>query len=100
MKLSKAVKEHIKKQPKKVKELPNEFVNVMGCYCIQEDLHMKTIYQICKVRDIEQMLITMYEEVVTKYELHRPTIEKLKNNSVREGVNRKLEKLKLVVPLL
>lgn len=100
MKITKAVKEHIKKQPKKVKELPNEFINTMACYCINEDVHLNTIYKICTVKGMDQMLTTMYEEVVEKYQLHRPTIEKIKDKSVRDGLNRKMEPLKLRLPLL
>jgi hypothetical protein len=96
----KAIKDSIRKETKKIKELPNEFVNEMACYCIQEELHMKTIYQLCKVKHMDQMLDTMYDNIVEEYNLHVPTLERLRDSIIKENTQNKLEKLKLRLPRL
>ena len=101
MKLTKRIKEQIKRTPtKKVKELPNEFYNKMAVYCLDNDLHMKTIYSLCKVKHIDQMLNTMYESTIKDYELHIPTIDKIRDTATRAQINDKLAVIKLKLPVI
>lgn len=99
MKLKNKIKKELK-QDKKVKEVPTEFFNTTAVYCIQNELHIKTVYQLCRVKHIEQMLISMYETTVKEYTLHTPTLEKLKEEKIREEVNSLIKKHKLTVPII
>ena len=94
----KQIKENIRKETKKIKELPTEFTNKLAVYCINNEIHMKTIYQLCKVKHIDQMLDTMYETTVKTYELHTPTLERIKDTNIRTGLEQKLKEVRLVLP--
>ena len=94
------IKESIKRQGKKIKELPNDYIKQMACYCIQNELHMKTIYTICKTKHMDQMLDTMYDAIIEQYDLHIPTINKLRDTFIREQTQEKLNKLDMRLPRL
>ena len=100
MKITKRVKEQIKSQPKKVKEVPNEIINTIGAYCLENELHIKTIYQLCKVPHIDQMLDTMYETTIKEYKLHIPTLERIKDSNIRNNINRIINKHKIQIPVI
>lgn len=94
----KQIKESIRKETKKIKELPNEFMNILGAYCVNNDIHMKTVYQLCKVKHIDQMLDTMYETTIRTYELHEPTLKRIKDTEVRTILEQKLKQIRLILP--
>ena len=96
----KEIKDRIRNEGKKIKELPNEFINEMACYCITNELHMKTIYILCKTKHMDQMLDTMYDNIVEEYNLHIPTLERLRDSIIKENTQNKLDKLKLRLPRL
>ena len=61
---------------------------------------MKTIYILCKTKHMDQMLDTMYNNIVEEYNLHVPTLERLRDSIIKENTQNKLDKLKLRLPRL
>lgn len=92
------IKKNIREDKKRKIEVSKEFYDAMAVYCINEELHMQTIYKLMKIKGIDQMLVTMREEVIKTYSLHEPTLEKLTsdkkieiNNVLRQkGIRGKL----------
>lgn len=92
------IKKNIREDKKRKIEVSKEFYDSMAVYCINEGLHMQTIYKLMKIKSIDQMLMTMREEVIKNYNLHEPTLEKLTedkkieiNNILRQkGIRGKL----------
>ena len=78
------IKKNIREDKKKKLEVSKEFYDSMAVYCINECLHMQTIYKLMKIKNIDQMLITMREEVIKNYNLHEPTLNKLTEDKKRE----------------
>lgn len=92
------IKEQLKQKTRE-KELDPKISSVLAVYCIENELHMMTIYKLCKTKQIDQMLDTMYDTTVKEYELHTPTIERLRNNNtVREEIVQRLKELNLKLP--
>lgn len=98
MSLAKRIKEQLKKNTVKIKELPNEFYNRMAVYCIDNELHMRTIYTLCKIKHVDQMLNTMRDELIVEYNLHAPTIDKLADSELRNKTNVLLKDMRLTIP--
>ena len=74
------IKEQIKKERKEKKkdiQVDSVFYNKMACSCIMNNIHIDTLYKLCKVKHIDQMLNTMYETTIEQYGLHEPTVQKL-----------------------
>lgn len=92
------IKEQLKQKTRE-KELDPKISSVLAVYCIENELHMMTIYKLCKTKQIDQMLDTMYDTTVKEYKLHTPTIERLRNNNtVREEIVQRLKELNLKLP--
>lgn len=83
------------KKIRKEEEINDKFFNALAVYCITKELHIKTIYKLCKVPHIDQMLDTMYEHTIKQYKLHEPTIKKLMDREIREELNKELKSINM-----
>ena len=94
------IKELLKTKSKQnAEELDSKIASVLAVYCIENELHMMTIYKLCKTKQIDQMLDTMYDTTVKEYKLHTPTIERLRNNNtLREEIVQRLKEINLKLP--
>lgn len=92
---TKHIKEQIKKEKKRRIEVDKTFINKVSVYCISNDIHMETVYKVCKVPYMDQMLSTMYDTTVKEYKLHEPTLVKIKDSKVKEDLNKLMEGLKI-----
>ena len=94
------IKELIKtKSKQKQEELDSKIASVLAVYCIENELHMMTIYKLCKTKQIDQMLDTMYDTTVREYKLHTPTILKIRENEVvKQKLVEKLKQINLTLP--
>ena len=94
------IKELLKtKSKQKQEELDSKIASVLAVYCIENELHMMTIYKLCKTKQIDQMLDTMYDTTVREYKLHTPTILKIRENEVvKQKLVEKLKQINLTLP--
>ena len=94
------IKELLKTKSKQnAEELDSKIASVLAVYCIENELHMMTIYKLCKTKQIDQMLDTMYDTTVKEYKLHTPTILKIRENEVvRQKLVEKLKQINLTLP--
>ena len=94
------IKELLKtKSKQKQEELDSKIASVLAVYCIENELHMMTIYKLCKTKQIDQMLDTMYDTTVKEYKLHTPTILKIRENEVvKQKLVEKLKQINLTLP--
>ena len=81
------IKKNIREDRKKKIEVPREFYNAIAVFCINHELHIETIYKLMKVKNIDQMLMTMREEVIKTYNLHEPTVERFNGDKKKEILN-------------
>lgn len=98
------IKEQIKKERKeKKKDLhpDSTFYNKLASTCLTKDIHIATLYKLCKVKHIDQMLSTMYETTIQEYNLHEPTVRRLLDDevlkeSLEKEITEKVRKVKLL----
>lgn len=66
----------------------------IGAYLIEKELSINTIYKLVTIKEIEQMLITMYETTIKEYNLHEPTIKRIQQEKdLKQLINKKLKEV-------
>lgn len=66
----------------------------IGAFLIEKELSINTIYKLATIKEIEQMLITMYETTIKEYNLHEPTIKRIQQEKdLKQLINKKLKEV-------
>ena len=91
----------INEKKEKYQQVDKNFYNKMASICLNNDLHIATVYKLCFIPHISEMLNNMFEATIKEYKLHELTVNRLLNNEelryfIEKEICRKVKNVKLL----